>query len=69
MKKVRNILTALAVTGNLLFMLWITYNGVHERFSGTLWEKLSYVGLMALLLINTFLLISSDKAKSHHDKL
>jgi hypothetical protein len=61
MKELRKILTVLAITGNILFMLWITYNGIHERFAGTIYEKLSYIGLMGLLLINTILILKSNK--------
>lgn len=57
MKEIKKPLTVLAVTGNIVFMLWISYNGVHERFEGTLWQKLSYIGLMALLTVNTLLLL------------
>lgn len=58
MKEIKKILTVLAVIGNILFMLWITYNGINEGFAGTLPEKVSYVGLMGLLVINTILILS-----------
>jgi hypothetical protein len=61
MKEIKKILTVLAIAGNVLFMLWISYNGIHEKFAGTLYEKLSYIGLMGLLLINTFLILKSNK--------
>lgn len=56
MKEIKKILTILAVFGNILFMLWITYNGINEGFEGTLPEKVSYVGLMCLLVLNTILI-------------
>ena len=46
----------LAIIGNALFVLWITYIGIAEGFSGTLPEKVSYVSLIALLLLNIVLL-------------
>ena len=48
------ILRYAAIGGNILFMMWMTYNGIKEGFHGTLPEKASYVGLMGLLAINTF---------------
>jgi hypothetical protein len=48
-----------AILGNILFIMWVSYNAIHEGFSGTLPEKISYVGLMALLTTNIFLLINS----------
>ena len=50
-------LRLVAIAGNILFMLWVSYNAINERFKGTLIEKLSYLGLMGLLIINCFLLI------------
>jgi hypothetical protein len=58
MKEVKHILTILAVIGNVLFILWILYNGISEGFQGTLLEKISYLGLMVLLAVNSFLLLS-----------
>jgi hypothetical protein len=57
MKKIKKSLTALAVIGNILFMLWVSYNAVVERFEGSLWQKLSYIGLMGLLTVNTMLIL------------
>ena len=48
----------LALAGNAAFILWVTYNGIDEGFSGTLYQKLSYVGLLALLVLNIFLLLT-----------
>ena len=50
-------LSPLAIAGNILFILWITYNGINEQFAGTLPEKISYVSLMILLLLNIVLLL------------
>lgn len=50
------LLTVLTAAGNILFVLWIFYNGMNEGFNGTMIEKISYFTLMVLLLLNTFLL-------------
>ena len=51
------LITWVAVTGNILFVLWILYNGMNENFQGTAIEKISYTMLIVLLAVNTFLLI------------
>ena len=51
----------LAIAGNVLFILWVTYNGIDEGFRGTLVQKMSYVGLMLLLALNTFLILRKGK--------
>ena len=58
MKERKNLFLILAVAGNILFMLWMSYNAVADRFAGTFYEKLSYIGLIVLLVINTLLLLS-----------
>jgi hypothetical protein len=50
-----------AVAGNLVFILWILYNGINENFQGTLLEKISYITLMALLAVNSILLLRSRR--------
>ena len=56
-----NLFKYLAIAGNVLFILWVTYNGIDEGFSGTLSEKASYVGLMLLLALNTALILRKGK--------
>ena len=51
------LLTQMAVAGNVFFILWILYNGVAENFQGTALEKVSYVTLLFLLAVNSFLQI------------
>ena len=46
-----------AISGNILFVLWVTVNGLEEGFSGTIYQKLSYVGLVVLLSINSFFIL------------
>lgn len=50
-----------AISGNILFVLWILYNGINESFQGTTIEKISYITLMGLLTTNAFLLIRRNK--------
>lgn len=53
------LLTAIATLTtlvNVLFFLWILYNGINEHFAGTPLEVFSYIILMLLLLINSALL-------------
>jgi hypothetical protein len=46
----------LAIFGNLIFILWITYNGIDEGFKGTIYQKISYISLTTLLILNIILL-------------
>ncbi len=47
-----------AIAGNIIFILWILYNGINEGLKSTLVEKVSYAGLIGLLTINSILLLS-----------
>ena len=49
------------IAGNLIFILWVLYNGMIEGFGATLPEKISYIGMTALFLINSFLLLLNKK--------
>jgi len=49
----------LAIAGNILFILWILYNGINEGFQGTIPEKVSFIGLSCLLILNSILLLKS----------
>lgn len=48
---------AIALFGNLFFILWIVYNGIDEGFQGTFSQILSYIGLVVLLTINSMLVL------------
>jgi len=61
MNEIKKILTLFAVCGNILFVLWIFYNGVNEGFEGTIIEKISYISLMGLLTLNGVLLVLKSK--------
>ena len=43
------------ICGNAVYILWITYNGIDEGFSGTMVQKVSYIGLLILLILNIIL--------------
>jgi len=51
------LLSFLAISGNIIFVLWILFNGINENFEGTAIEKISYISLMLLLCLNSILLI------------
>lgn len=57
------LLSLAAIAGNILFVLWILYNGINEDFQGTTVEKFSYVSLMGLLAVNASLLIHNRRSK------
>jgi len=56
MKEFKSALTLLAIAGNIIFFLWILYNGINEGFIATWIEKMGYIGMMAILAINAILL-------------
>jgi hypothetical protein len=51
MKNLIPLMKFAAIAGNVLFMLWMTYN-------------VSYVGLMCLLILNSWLILSAEKRKT-----
>ena len=53
--KIGRTLRYVAIGGNIVFVLWILYNGINEGFKGTRLETLTYIGLVILLLLNVFL--------------
>ena len=63
MKGIKKFLTIIAAVGNIIFILWILYNGINEGFQGTLPEKVSYISLMGLLALNSFLLFFKSGEK------
>jgi hypothetical protein len=60
-----DLLTWAALTGNFLFILWISYNAISEHFRGTIYQKLSYIGLMGLLIINSILILRKTFNKTN----
>jgi hypothetical protein len=61
MKEIKSMLSFFAVAGNILFILWILYNGINEGFAGTTMQKIIYFSMMSLLAINTFLILGKNK--------
>jgi hypothetical protein len=53
----RRRLVWLAVSGNALFAAWILYNAIDDGFRGTLPQIVSGLGLIALLSLDTLLLV------------
>lgn len=51
-----------AVCGNILFILWVSFNAMDEGFSGTLPEKLSAIFLIGLLITNTVLVLARNSS-------
>jgi hypothetical protein len=64
MDEFKNSLKFFAAAGNIMFILWILYNGINENFQGTSLEKISYISLMLLLALNSILLLSRAKYTS-----
>ena len=60
-EKMMKFLTALAIVGNIVYVLWITYNGLDEGFSGSAVQSVSYIGIMLLLALDAVLLIRKSK--------
>ena len=56
MGELRNTLRYLAITGNVLFSLWLLFNGIDEGFHASRMQLVSYIGLWGLLALNTFIL-------------
>jgi hypothetical protein len=56
-KSLFNLFRAAAVFGDVLFILWVTYNGINEGFQGTPVQVASYIGLVLLLTLNIVLLL------------
>jgi type IV secretory pathway TrbL component len=52
-------LRLVAIAWNILFVFWSLRNGINEGFHGTLLEVVSYLGVMVLLLLNSFLLFKT----------
>jgi hypothetical protein len=61
---ITDLLSIAAIAGNVLFVLWILFNGINEGFKGTRVEKVSFISLMGLLVINAFLLIRNRKLQN-----
>ena len=52
----------LVILGNILFIAWITINGIDEGFAGTEIQKISYVSLVILLLLNILIICKRKRS-------
>jgi hypothetical protein len=48
----------IALAGNVLFILWVLYNGIDEGFRGSRPEIASMIALVALLALDSALIVS-----------
>ena len=45
------------IAGNILFILWMTFNGIKEHFrAATVYELISYASLTLLLILNSIII-------------
>ena len=61
---ITDLLSIAAIAGNVLFVLWILFNGINEGFKGTRVEKVSFITLVGLLAVNAFLLIRKRRLQN-----
>ncbi len=55
--RIYNLIRHTAIFGNVMYILWILYNGIDEGFKDIASiQGLSYLGLLVLLALNLFLL-------------
>jgi len=55
-KLIFNLFRFAAIFGNVVFILWVSYNAIDEGFRGTLPQVISGIGLILLLSLNIVLL-------------
>jgi len=56
MKKHLETLRYIAILGNLVYILWILYNGINEGFNATPVQVISYIGILLLLILDSVLI-------------
>jgi hypothetical protein len=61
MKPISIYIPSLAIAANIILVGWILLNGIQDGFSGTLPEKATYLSLIFLLLLNSYLLMRKQK--------
>jgi hypothetical protein len=59
-RSLRTWLRYAAITGNVLYVLWIVRNGINEGFRGRPAEIVALAGLLVLLILNAALLFRRD---------
>jgi len=51
------ILGCVAIIGNILFCLWLLFNGMDEGWKASPMQMVSYVCLICLLIVNSVLIL------------
>lgn len=59
---VKETLRYAAILGNVFFILWMTWNAIDEAWAGSIYQKLSYIGLTGLLLTNIWFLTRKSQS-------
>lgn len=57
----KNILRRAAIAGNVLFVLWILYNGMNENWKAKPVQLVVYITMISLLLVNSYLIFKKNK--------
>ncbi len=60
-KEMLKLFKRMAIVGNILFVLWLVFNGIDEGFQASPLQKLSYLTLITLLLVNAWLLAKNSR--------
>ena len=59
-----NVIQNVAISGNILYFIWIVWNGIDEGSKGIgIVQAISLTGLLILLVINIFLVYNLSKNK------
>ena len=61
MNDIKKALPLIALAGNVIFALWIMYNAIDDGFRGTIPEKVSSIGLIGLLAINSYMVLTRTR--------
>ena len=56
-KQLNDLLRYAAIAGNILFILWISFNAMDEGIKGTLVQKVAGITMILLLGTNIFFLL------------
>lgn len=60
-KQLISFLRYAAITGNIVLLLWFSFTRINEEFKGSIYQKISSVGLIGLLITTIFLLFMRNK--------
>ena len=55
------LLKYVAIVGNIVLLLWFSFTRINEEFKGSIYQKISSVGLIGLVATNIFLLFMRNK--------